>query len=57
MIILPIGHEESSVRRLPWVTLGLMGLSLVVLLSADPTPPAPPPRFRRRKNVSGAAAS
>ncbi len=38
MIILPIGHEESSVRRLPWVTLGLMGLCLAVLLSADPSP-------------------
>jgi membrane associated rhomboid family serine protease len=40
MIILPIGHEESSVRRLPWVTLGIMGLCLAVLLGADPTPPA-----------------
>jgi membrane associated rhomboid family serine protease len=41
MIILPIGHDESSVRRLPWVTLSIMGLCLAVLLSADPTPPAP----------------
>jgi membrane associated rhomboid family serine protease len=41
MIILPIGHDESSVRRLPWVTLGIMGLCLVVLLGADPMPSAP----------------
>jgi membrane associated rhomboid family serine protease len=41
MIILPIGHDESSVGRLPWVTLGIMGLCLAVLLGAEPAPPAP----------------
>lgn len=30
MIILPIGHESQSVRRLPWVTFGLMTVCLVI---------------------------
>jgi len=30
MIVLPIGHESQSVRRLPWVTFGLMAVCLVV---------------------------
>jgi membrane associated rhomboid family serine protease len=25
-MIIPIGHEEDSVRRLPWITFGVMGL-------------------------------
>jgi membrane associated rhomboid family serine protease len=29
MILLPIGHEEEGVRRLPWVTFGVMILCLL----------------------------
>jgi membrane associated rhomboid family serine protease len=53
MIILPIGHEESSVRRLPWVTLGIMGLCVAVLLSADPV--APPAEARVPEGLEAAA--
>jgi membrane associated rhomboid family serine protease len=31
-MIIPYGHEHSSVRRLPWVSFGLMGLCVVVFL-------------------------
>ena len=32
MILLPYGHEQTEVRRLPWVTLTLMGLCLAAFL-------------------------
>jgi membrane associated rhomboid family serine protease len=32
MILLPIGHEESTVRRLPVVTFGIMALCIVAFL-------------------------
>ncbi len=36
-MFLPVGHDQSSVRRLPWVTFVLMGLCvLVFLLSLGP---------------------
>jgi membrane associated rhomboid family serine protease len=31
-MIIPYGHEHSSVRRLPWVSFSLMGLCVVVFL-------------------------
>ncbi len=31
-MIIPIGHEHTTVRRLPWVTFVLMGLCLVIFL-------------------------
>jgi hypothetical protein len=34
-MILPIGHENSAVRRLPWVTWSLMVACLVALLATD----------------------
>lgn len=34
-MILPIGHQEASVRRLPWVTFALMAACLVVFLFTD----------------------
>lgn len=34
MILLPIGHEESAVRRLPWVTFGIMGLCLLCFMAS-----------------------
>ena len=41
MILLPYGHEQTTVRRWPTVTLTLMGLCLAAFLisgRADPTP-------------------
>ena len=33
MILIPIGHEEQGVRRLPWVSFGLMAACLLVLIA------------------------
>jgi membrane associated rhomboid family serine protease len=35
VIILPIGHEDSAVRRQPWVTYALMGMCLLALLATS----------------------
>jgi membrane associated rhomboid family serine protease len=35
-MIIPIGHEQTTVRRLPWVTFSIMGLCLVVFLFTNP---------------------
>lgn len=32
-MFIPIGHEETSLRRLPWVTFGIMGLCLIALVA------------------------
>jgi len=32
MILLPLGHEQETVSRLPWVSFGLMGACLLVFL-------------------------
>jgi membrane associated rhomboid family serine protease len=32
VILLPIGHQDSAVRRLPWVTFTMMGACLLALL-------------------------
>lgn len=32
MMFLPVGHDQSSVRRLPWVTFSLMGLCVLMFL-------------------------
>lgn len=29
MIIIPIGHESDEVRRLPWITFGIMALCVI----------------------------
>jgi hypothetical protein len=34
MILLPIGHEETGVRRLPWITFGIMGLCALIFVSS-----------------------
>jgi membrane associated rhomboid family serine protease len=34
-MILPIGHEEREVRRLPWVTFSLIGACVLVFLFTD----------------------
>jgi membrane associated rhomboid family serine protease len=32
LMIIPYGHEHSTVRRLPWVSFGLMGVCVLVFL-------------------------
>ena len=39
-MILPIGHEEMSVRRLPWVTFAIMAACVGVLLGSDTSSPS-----------------
>lgn len=34
-MILPLSHEDSSTRRLPWVTLSIMALCVLVFLFTD----------------------
>ena len=36
-MILPIGHEESSVRRLPWVSFAVMALCVLAFLVTKPS--------------------
>jgi membrane associated rhomboid family serine protease len=38
-MILPIGHEESGVRRLPWVSFAIMGACVVFFLATVGTGP------------------
>ena len=39
-MLLPIGHEETTVRRMPWVTLTIIGLCLVAFVLTLITPSA-----------------
>jgi len=36
-VILPIGHDEMTVRRLPWVTFGIMAICVGVMVGTDPS--------------------
>jgi membrane associated rhomboid family serine protease len=36
-MIIPIGHEESEVRRLPWVTIAIMAICVLTLLFTNPS--------------------
>ncbi|MDX1388138.1 MAG: rhomboid family intramembrane serine protease [Acidobacteriota bacterium] len=38
-MILPIGHEESGVRRLPWVSFAVMALCVIVFLTTTASGP------------------
>lgn len=31
-MLLPIGHDQTTVRRMPWVTFGIMGLCLAIFV-------------------------
>ncbi|MCW8985872.1 MAG: hypothetical protein OQK55_11045, partial [Thermoanaerobaculales bacterium] len=35
-MLIPLGHEKTSVRRLPWVTFVVMGLCLIIFLFTHP---------------------
>ena len=36
-MILPIGHEESGVRRLPWISFAVMALCFLTFLLVRPS--------------------
>ena len=36
-MILPIGHDDTKVRRLPWVTFGIMAVCVGVMAFIDPS--------------------
>jgi len=36
-LILPIGHDESGVRRLPWISFAVMAICVLAFLIAKPT--------------------
>ncbi len=36
-MLIPIGHEDTTVRRLPWVTITIMGLCLAVFVATLPS--------------------
>jgi membrane associated rhomboid family serine protease len=40
LIILPIGHEKGTVRRLPWITFGIMALCMVAFFFTNSPPEA-----------------
>ena len=33
MILIPLGHEEAGVRRLPWITFGVIGICFLSLIA------------------------
>ena len=51
MILLPYGHEQTTVRRLPWVTLGIMGVCLVAFILSGRWNLAPKEDWKIQKDV------
>ncbi len=41
-MLIPVGHEHTTVRRLPWVSFAIMGLSFLVFVAILVSPPADP---------------
>lgn len=35
-MLIPLGHEQTSVRRLPWITFSIMGLCVIVFVLMAP---------------------
>jgi membrane associated rhomboid family serine protease len=51
MILLPYGHEHTTVRRLPWVTIGIMALCLVAFILSGRWRPLPREDFQISKDI------
>ena len=34
-MLLPIGHEGDSVRRIPWVTIAIMALCIIIHIATS----------------------
>ena len=54
-MILPIGHQEREVRRLPWVTFSLIATCVLVFLSTDTS--VPQDRHERAALAGGRATT
>jgi membrane associated rhomboid family serine protease len=51
MILLPYGHEHTSVRRLPWVTIGIMAVCLLAFIVSGRWQPLPREDYEIHENV------
>jgi membrane associated rhomboid family serine protease len=51
MILLPYGHEQTSVRRLPWVTIGIMAVCLVAFILSGRWHPLPSEDYQIQEDV------
>jgi membrane associated rhomboid family serine protease len=51
MILLPYGHEQTTVRRLPWVTIGIMALCLVAFVLSGRWRPLPREDYQITKDI------
>ncbi len=45
VMLIPIGHEETEVRRWPWVSFSIIGLCLLALILTELSPAASPQRI------------
>jgi membrane associated rhomboid family serine protease len=54
MILLPYGHEQTSVRRLPWVTIGIMAVCLIAFIVSGRWHPLPREDYEIQEDVLGA---
>lgn len=48
MFLIPIGHSETSVRRLPWITFSVMGLCVAALILSGAASSATDKRVHER---------
>jgi membrane associated rhomboid family serine protease len=54
MILLPYGHEQTSVRRLPWVTIGIMAVCLLAFIVSGRWHPLPREDYEIQEDVVAA---
>ena len=54
MILLPYGHEHTSVRRLPWVTIGIMAVCLLAFIVSGRWHPLPREDYEIQEDVLAA---
>jgi membrane associated rhomboid family serine protease len=54
MILLPYGHEQTTVRRLPWVTFGIMALCAVAFILSGRFNPNPEEDWKIQEDVLSA---
>ena len=47
-MFIPIGNENSTVRRLPWITFGIMALNVLIYYVTLPGNVTPPARHSER---------
>jgi membrane associated rhomboid family serine protease len=47
-VLIPIGHEETTVRRWPWVSFAIIGVCLLALILTNLSPSADPARLNQR---------